>query len=87
MKKILFLSALIVMATSFAQAKEENHPCKPKREAKHQARKALHECIESWAKDRDPKESDPGDDCSSKMSAFVAAAKDVKACFAEHAKK
>lgn len=61
-------------------------PCKPKAEAKHEARKTLHSCVEAWAKDRNPNDSDPGDDCSQKLSSFIQAAKDVKACRAEQKK-
>lgn len=58
-----------------------NGPCKEKREPKHQARKALHECLESWGKENSkPDEADPTDDCSQKLSTFVQASKDLKAC-------
>ena len=65
---------------SFANLAYAGGPCMDKVQAKHASRKALHECIEGWAKDARPADSDPTDDCSAKLTAFTSAAKDVKAC-------
>lgn len=55
--------------------------CKDKREAKHQSRQALHQCLEAWAKESlKLEETDPSDDCSTKLSAFTQSAKDLKTC-------
>jgi hypothetical protein len=70
-----------------APAADAKHPCKEKHEAKHAARKTLHECIEGWAKDVGPDAKDPAGDCGDKLSDFVKAAKDLKACRADHMKK
>jgi hypothetical protein len=81
------LIAISIFGFSIAAVANDG-PCKTQAEAKHAARKALHECLESWAQDRKPTDADPSDDCSAKLSGFVTAAKTVKACRVEaHAKK
>ena len=74
-----------VLFVSFAALAD--HPCKPKREAKHAARQALHACLDAWSQDHHAGDADPGDDCVSKTQAFVQAAKDVKTCVTEHKMK
>ena len=76
----IILSIGFFASTSFAH----EGPCKEKAEAKHAARKALHSCLDSWAQDSKVGSTDPTDDCSGKLSSFVAAAKEVKACRVEH---
>jgi hypothetical protein len=62
-------------------------PCKDKRDAKRAAHKAAHECMSSWERDVRPTDTDPSDDCSSKVSAFVQSSKDLKGCLVDHQKK
>ena len=85
--KNLKLPAVLLALFISAAAVAADGPCKPKREAKKASHEALHECIKSWAKDIKPADADPSEDCSGKLSAFISAAKDVKACFAENSKK
>jgi hypothetical protein len=80
---MLRLIAVALLSLSFsvtAVSQEQNHPCKPKHEAKMAAHKALRECLENWGRDNRPGEADPTDDCSGKLSAFIQASKDIKAC-------
>jgi hypothetical protein len=73
-----------LLTSAFALPALAAHPCHDKREAKHTARKALHECIQSWTKEK----VEPTDDCQAKLQAFVQAARETKACVAEqHAKR
>ncbi|PWU12183.1 MAG: hypothetical protein C5B49_16660 [Bdellovibrio sp.] len=94
MKKLLVTA--IVLTSSFIALAEDapktggatpakGHPCKEKKVSKHEARMNLNQCIEAWS--HDFKDADPSDDCSAKLQAFIAAAKDVKACFAEMKKQ
>lgn len=55
-------------------------PCKDKVQARHAARKLVHECLESWAKDGKADAAEPTDNCTAKLESFIQAAKDVKAC-------
>ena len=87
MNKLVLVSVAVLLGVSVSSVRADEHPCKPKKEAKHAAHKALHECLEAWSKDHKPTDTDPTDDCSSKTAAFVQAAKDLKACHVEHHKK
>ena len=90
MKQTLCFSILALAFTSMLSGlaiAAPKHPCMEKQEAKHSAHKALHECIMSWTKDVKPADADPGDDCTAKLSGFVQAAKDLKACRAQNTKK
>ncbi len=60
-----------------------DRPCQDQAKAKENARKSLHACVEAWAKDRKATDADPTDDCSAKLSAYIQAAKDAKACHAQ----
>ncbi|MGZ3700030.1 MAG: hypothetical protein ACXWPM_06505 [Bdellovibrionota bacterium] len=83
-KAVLTLMPLLAIS---AGAFAAGGPCKDKQEAKHQARKAVHECLDAWSKDRKPADADPTDDCSAKVASFVQASKDVKACHVANQKK
>lgn len=83
--KLMALCAAALFGSAISARAEG--PCHDKREAKHAARKDLHECIASWAHDRNPNQPDPTEDCQGKLSGFVAAAKAVKACVVERAKE
>lgn len=78
MKTLMLIATLLLGTHAMAEG-----PCKEKRQAKHEARKALRECVEAWAHDNRPDDKDPSDDCSAKTASFVAAAKAVKACHVE----
>lgn len=80
MKMTISLVLVLFSAGAYAQSGAEGGPCKDKREAKHAAHQAVHQCLTAWAKDARPTDVDPTDDCSGKMSSFVSAAKDLKAC-------
>ena len=76
---------LLLMSTISANAFASG-PCKEKVEARHAARKAVHDCLESWARDAKPTDADPSDNCTAKVENFVQAAKDVKSCRAQNKK-
>lgn len=78
---------LVALTALFASLAHAEGPCHDKREAKHGARKALHECIESWARDNRPGEAEPTDTCAAKLGTFVQASKDVKSCVTEKVKE
>ncbi len=72
----LIVSACLLLA---AQASAET-PCKDKADAKHDAHKALNDCITALR-------SGGTDDCSAKLNAYISAAKGYKGCRIEVEKK
>lgn len=80
----VFCSSLSSWAADSAPGES---PCKSKMEAKHTARKAVHECLMAWGRDVKPGDPDPTDDCSAKMAEFVQASKNFKACRVESQKE
>jgi hypothetical protein len=71
---------LVLFATLFvtSSAMAEN-PCKDKADAKHEARKALTDCIWNLR-------SNTTDNCSAKLATFIDTAKSFKACRVEEEK-
>ena len=80
--KLPFITTSFVLSLLLSQSALAAHPCKEKHEAKHEAQKSLRQCLEVWGQNK-ADAADPTDDCSSKTSAFVAAAKNLKACHIE----
>ncbi len=85
---VLFTVLVFTQAANAEQTAVNKHPCKEKKEAKHAARRAVHDCLDSWGKDKSGEDKDPTEDCTAKTQAFITAAKDLKACHLEnHPKK
>jgi hypothetical protein len=70
MKTHLLVLFAALFATSSALA---DNPCKAKAEAKHEARKALNECIKGLRTNTD-------DDCGANLSNYIALSKNFKTC-------
>lgn len=81
----LLLSSLLSLAPIPAAYAE--NPCRAKVDARRDARKEVQTCLNAWARDGKPGTPDPTDDCAGKVSSFVQAAKDVKACRTERAEQ
>lgn len=87
--RMVVVSMAWMMGTQVAvlSSAHAESPCKSKIEAKHTARKAVHECLMAWGRNVKPTDADPSDDCSSKVAAFVQASKEFKACRSEKQKE
>ena len=82
-----FVMLLVASATwpTTQSAYAGSNPCKGMRDSKQSAHRTLHECLRGWAREgvRDPV---PTEDCSARLSAFIAAAKESRACHVEQEK-
>ena len=78
--KIFWTLLVLVSLTPIAGAQS---PCKEKRKAMHQGRKAMKECNKAWVESLRGDAADPADDCAAKQATFITAIRDLKACIKE----
>ena len=74
------MKILLILAVSAIGFSNSAEACADKTKAKHEAKKELMRCINSWSHNGNKKKPEPTDDCATKMQAFVQASKDLKTC-------
>jgi hypothetical protein len=86
MKQSWMIALVLVIAAVSFEAYGKGG-CQEKRKAMHTARVALKDCNKAWGDSIRGDAADPGDDCSSKQTGFIAAVKEMKACIKEEKSK